>query len=466
MNRDVADHAPPPALAAAPAAMSLRLRLLASLLGALAAAALLLGGISYRHALAEAQAMFDYQLRQMALSLRDQGEIAPGAAIAEHDFIVQIWSADGRTIYASRAHAALPTSAVLGFATIRAGGDSWRSFAVNAPGRVIQVAQPLQVRQQLAADAAWRAVLPLAWVAPPLALLLWWLVARALAPLDALARGVRARAPSDAASLAPLPVGGLPAEVAPLVAALNALLQRLGSVLGAQRAFVADAAHELRSPLTALKLQLQWLERAPDEAARAQALRALAAGVERAQRLVEQLLTLARHEHGAPPQAHARLDLGSLVRDAMVDAATLAIGREVQLELDATDGVCIDGDAAGIAALVRNLVDNAIRHSPRGARVQVTVQAQAARPGQAGALLRVDDSGPGIAAAERERVFERFWRRGEPQAAGADDGHGSTGSGLGLAIVRSVAERHAARLRLADSPLGGLRVELEFPAAG
>jgi signal transduction histidine kinase len=431
---------------------SLRARLLLAVLGLLAVAVLLVGGLTYRNVRAETEALMDYQLRQMALSLRDQGEVAPAQASAlvdeQLDFVVQVWTSDGRAIFATRRHEALPQRAQLGFADLKVGTLVWRSFSVATPARVIQVSQPLAIRRTLAADAAWRAVLPLLLLAPFLAAAAWWVSALALRPLQRVAEGVRRRGEQ---SLQPLPAAGLPAEVAPLVESLNALLHRLGSALDAQRAFVADAAHELRSPLTALKLQLQLLQRAGSDEDRARATSALAAGIERAARLVEQLLALARSEPGAAAAPLQRLDLAELVREALADAAPLALARGAQLELHADGAHPIEGDRAALVALVRNLADNALRYSPPGARVELRVAAM-----DGGVLLQVDDSGPGIPAAERERVFDRFYRRGAAE---------EPGSGLGLAIVRSVAQRHGAGVGLSDSPLGGLRVTLRFAAA-
>jgi two-component system OmpR family sensor kinase/two-component system sensor histidine kinase QseC len=429
---------------------SIRVRVLLALLGMLAVTALVMGGLTYRNVLAETESLFDYQLRQMALSLRDQGEIAPAQANTlndeQLDFVVQIWTADGRIIYPPRLRTDLPTRALLGFADIAVQGTTWRTFSVSTGDRVIQVAQPLQTRQRLAADAALRSVAPLFVIAPALALLLWWMAARALAPLQRLTDGVRAR---DEQSLQPLSVDGLPAEVEPLVGALNALLQRLGDSLVAQRAFVADAAHELRSPLTALKLQMQLLLRAPDDPARADAARALTDGLDRAARLVEQLLTLARAEPGASTAPKVRVDLVELVRAAVAETVPFAAARGTSIELmaDATP-LPVQGDAAALTALARNLADNAVRYAPPGARVELRVFDDAGVP-----TLQVDDAGPGIAPADRERVFDRFYRH----AAGDEPG-----TGLGLAIVRSVAERHGASVTLAESPLGGLRVSVRF----
>jgi two-component system OmpR family sensor kinase/two-component system sensor histidine kinase QseC len=434
---------------------SLRVRLLLSLLAMLAVAAALLGVVTYRNVLAETESLFDYQLRQMALTLRDQGEIPADQASPltdeQLDFVVQIWTVDGRSIYASRRHPALPARALLGFATVRAGEQRWRTFSVATRDKVIQVAQPVQIRERLAADAALRSIVPLLGLAPLMALAVWWLAARALSPLKRVAAGVRAR---DEQSLQPLATQGLPDEVAPLVQALNALLQRLGDSLDTQRAFVADAAHELRSPLTALKLQLQLLRRAPDEGARAAAIEGLAGGIDRAARLVEQLLTLARSEPGAPPLARERIELGELARTVLADLHAYARSRGSELVLEADAPVEIEGERSALAALLRNLVDNALRYSPPGSRTIVRV----AREGDS-ALLQVDDAGPGIPPVERERVFDRFYRR----ASG-----GVQGCGLGLAFVRRVAARHGAMLALGAAPAGGLRATVHFrpPGAG
>ncbi len=432
----------------------MRARLLLTLLLLLAAAALVMGASTYHSVRAESETLFDYQLRQMALALRDQGEIAPSQASVltdgELDFVVQIWTVDGRSIYASRDHNNLPARALLGLAEINVAGQVWRTYSVVTPDRIIQVAQPVLIRQRLAAAAALRTVMPLAWLAPLLAVLGWWLSALTVAPLRTVAAEVGQR---DAQSLAPLPSAGLPDEVAPLVSALNGLLQRLGASLEQQRAFVADAAHELRSPLTALKLQAQLLQRAPDAAGRAEAMAALTAGIERAARLVEQLLALARAEPGGPAQALQPLDLSELVRGVMADCVPFALLQGSELSLQADAPVLVRGEPAALAALVRNLVDNALRYGPPAGRVELRVS-----PGHEGAppLLQVDDNGPGIPAAERERVFDRFYRRNPGSTAG---------SGLGLAIVRGVAAQHGAQITLSDSPLGGLRVSLSFPRA-
>lgn len=444
---------------------SLRGRLFAFLLALAGLAALAVGGATYLGVRSETDALFDYHLQQMALSLRDQGEIGDdereALAHPEFDYLVQVWSLQGVTLYTSRrpgAAPALPPRAVLGFSQLRIAGEDWRVFAAATALRVVQVAQPLAVRRRLATAAALRSVAPIALAAPVVALGLWWIIGWSLRPLQRVTQAAGAR---SADSLQALPGEGLPLELQPLVAAFNGLLQRLARAFEAQRGFVADAAHELRTPLTALKLQIGLLQGTPPGPALDAAVQRLRAGVDRAAHLVEQLLALARAEPGAAP-AMAELDLAGLARLALADAQPLAQRLGATITLDAPAALPLQGDAQALRSALRNLLDNAVKHG--GRQVQVLLQAQAG-----GWLLRVDDDGPGIAPAERARVTQRFQRGGERGAGGesgarGDSGEGSgEGSGLGLAIVQAVAQRHGAQLVLQGSPRGGLRAELRGP---
>ena len=410
------------------------------------------GWLSYGNARVEADAFFDQHLAQTGLALRDQAfeyAVSPELREAEqeYDFVVQVFSLQGVRIYLSRPHAVLPGLTTLGLSTVETREGRWRVFGVQARGYVIQVAQPMRIREQRAAAFALRTLVPFLLAVPVLAFAVWIAVGLALRPLDRLGAAVRAR---DHGDLTPLPDRDLPLEAQPLVASLNELLRRLGSVLQRERAFIADAAHELRTPLTALQLQAQGLERAGGEPERQAALEQLVAGVRRASRLVEQLLSLARQApEGAP--VRAPVALGELARDVVAELVPLADERGVDLGLAEGAAATVTGDPAALHALVRNLVDNAVRYSPRGGRVDVAVGA-----GAGGPQLEVTDTGPGIPPAERERVFDRFYRR--PDAAGV-------GSGLGLAIVRMVAQTHGARVTLTEGPGGrGLRALVEFPA--
>jgi len=234
---------------------------------------------------------------------------------------------------------------------------------------------------------------------------------------------------------------------------MNDLLVRLQASVERERAFIADAAHELRTPLTALHLQVQTLREAAPGPERDEAVQRLQAGVERATRLVEQLLALAREERGGARQREP-VEICSLVRDVVEDLLPLADARDVDLGVTRADPVVVDGNRDALRVLVRNVLDNAIRYSPPGGQVDVSVELDA-RAGPR-ALLVVTDQGPGIAPAERERVFDRFYRV---------PGTAAGGSGIGLALVRSIARHHGGDVRLDDATSGtGLRVQVDLPA--
>ncbi|HQR48981.1 MAG TPA: ATP-binding protein [Steroidobacteraceae bacterium] len=434
---------------------SLRARLLAWLLAAVLLVGVAGGFVLYRNALAEANAFFDYHLRETAMLLRDQAYgFAPPEGlpqeVPQYDFVVQVWSLDGQRLYLSQPTAALPAATTLGFSTVDSRSGRWRVFGILARGHVIQVAQALKVREERAARLALSTLKPFGVLVPVLALLIWWIVGWSLRPLGALADSVRARSPS---ALDPLPTDRLPDEVRPLVDALNDLLSRLGAALQHERAFIADAAHELRSPLTALSLQLQALAAAGSDEERHEAAMRLRAGVVRATRLVEQLLTLARHQR-APAAADAPVSLDDVVRGIVSELLPLADAKRIDLGVTRADPAVALGDSDGLHVLVRNLVDNAIRYTPEGGRVDVAVLHEASG-GVSRPVLEVCDTGPGIPPDERERVFDRFYRLAGATAAG---------SGIGLAIVKAIAEQHGARVELSAGAAGrGLRARVVFP---
>ena len=437
-------------------APSLRARLTGALLLAVLAFAALQAAVTYRTARAETEALFDAQMQRIALSLSGRlgaGALSDDAPAAEtpaaREMIIQIWRADGVMLYRSPQGRLLPPQTVIGFSDTVAGGEPYRIYALRTATQVVQVAQQTEARGRMAGQLALRAVLPVALLAPVLMLIVWWVVGRAIGPIERVRRQVAARRPDD---LAPLPTAGLPAEVRPLVGEMNGLLTRLSAAWDALTHFTADAAHELRSPLAALRLQAQSLQRAPDDATRAIATERLLAGIDRATRLVEQLLALARQEGAGEGAELVSLDLTALARNALADAEPEAARHAIALTLDApTAHVVLRADEAALAVLLRNLLGNALRHTPPGGQVRVGVREEASVID-----LTVEDSGPGIAPDERARVLDRFYRvPGTP-------GHGS---GLGLAIVRAIAERHGAALTLDASPtLGGLRVMLRWPA--
>jgi two-component system OmpR family sensor kinase/two-component system sensor histidine kinase QseC len=427
---------------------SIRARLITGLLSLAALVTLLSGTLTYRRILEETSDLFDYQLRQMALSLRDQTSVTPTLDLppqGDADFVIQVWNPFGTRVYLSRPGLPLIDRAVIGYTDLEVQGQRWRAYALQTDSGVIQIAQPWRVRQQLARAAALRSVYPILLFLPLMAIAIGWIVGRGLAPLSRVAREVQQR---DAHSLAPIDTPALPLEVSPLVNELNRLLARLSAAFEAQRTFVADAAHELRSPLTVLRLQVQLLQRAPDAAARQTATEQLGAAIERAIHLAAQLLTLARSEADSVTES-VPLSLEAAAREGVTDAATAAAHKGTDLTLEAEPGVQVRGDAAALRILVRNLVDNAVRHTPAAGHVRVWI----GRAAGGDPLLRVEDSGPGIPASERARIFDRFYRR-----AGSPEG----GSGLGLAIVRAIADRHGAAVALEDAAGGGLAVTVRF----
>lgn len=429
---------------------SLRRTLLLLLLGVVTAAVAMGAVATYRVALSEADAMFDYHLRQLALSLRDQAfanAFQPNPALDsdEFDFIVQVRDASGVRLYLSHPHKVLPLDVQLGFSTVDTREGRFRVYAQIVRGQVVEVAQPLAVRSRMALAAALKSVWPFAAVLPLLGLAIWWVVGRGLAPLDRLARGVAARSPS---ALEPLSEANVPVETQPLVHSLNDLLERLRGALDAQRAFVADAAHELRTPIAALKLQAQLASRAPDEATRRAAAADLEAGVERAAHVVEQLLALARVEPGAAERPLVRVSLDELAASVVADQSQFALAKGIDLGVAETRTTQVDGDPDGLRTMLANLIGNAIRYTPSGGEVNVRIGASDGRP-----WVEVTDTGPGIPVEERERVFDRFYR-----GQGAAD----TGSGLGLAIVAAIAKRHQAEIALGDAPGGGLSARVTF----
>ena len=430
---------------------SLRMRLLVFLLAAIVLAGAVQGVLAYRSALDEADALFDYHMQQTALALRsglpvDAQGLGPGLDLDDenHEFIVQVWTNEGLRIFESAVGAALPQIAVLGFTNVQARGGTYRVFSMQTRSQVIQVAQNMAVRQGMARSLALRTLAPLAFMAPILVLAVWWGVSRSLAPVERVRRQLAQRQADD---LSPVSDAQLPDEVQPLVSELNLLFERVQRAFEAQEHFVADAAHELRSPLAALRLQLQGLQRAGDDTARAAAIERLSAGIDRATRLVEQLLTLARQESGST--ATEPVDLRAIAQLALADVAPAAQARSMDVGLLDSEAATVPGNVEALRMLVRNLLDNAIKYTPPGGQVDVQVRADNGH-----AVLTVEDSGPGIAPEHRERVMQRFVR---------ETAEGAPGSSLGLAIVLAIAQRHGAVVALDSSPrLGGLRVTLRF----
>jgi two-component system OmpR family sensor kinase len=429
--------------------MSMRRRLLVWLLSSVLLAGLLATLVVFYQSRQQANDMFDYQLSQLALTLRDRSYVpSEFAAVLQGtkglDFVIQVWAPDGRLLYASHPEYVLPVASQLGLADIETKAGTWRVFSAWHEGLTIQVAQHRLTREVLALGVALRTLLPFLLALPLMGLLIWRLVGREARVLASTAQAVAKRTPE---SLDPIEDEAVPEEVRPLVDALNGLMARLGGALAQQRRFIADAAHELRTPLTALKLQLALAERAQDPAEREKAHATLREGIARATHVVEQLLTLARADPEAASVPRGAVDLEELVRQVVQSEEAAAAASGMKIELDSrlqAEGASVVGERAALRAMLENVLDNAIRHG--AGPVTVRVYRDSAQ-----AVIEVEDHGPGIPPAERGRVFDRFYR-GEAASEG--------GTGLGLSIARRIAERHAGRVELLDPPGGGLLVRI------
>jgi two-component system OmpR family sensor kinase len=446
----MAGSAPPPSQA-----YSLRGRLLWLLLIAVGLTALLQGAFAYYAAGREADQIFDYHMEQIALALRGRVPLAHAQRV-EHevdetnfDFVIQVWGPDGTPLFDSDKGEMLSRQPAQGFSEATAHGKRYRVFSVRTPTQVIQVAQDIAARRELAASLVLRMVGPVMFLAPLLMLAVWWVVTQSTRPLARARRQIAHRAADE---LSPLTAPGLPDEVRPLVDEINLLFARLAEAFAAQRNFVADAAHELRSPLAALRLQVQGMQRATDAESKAVAERRLLAGIDRLGRLVDQMLVLAGQDAAGDTAAGASTDLRATATLAISDVLPAARERAVDLGIADAEPLEVSGDAEALRILFRNLLDNAIKHAP-GGTVDVTI---GARQGQA--VVEIADSGPGIPAGERDRAFDRFYRV---------PGGAAPGSGLGLAIAQSIARRHHATITLGTSSrLGGLLVAVRFANGG
>lgn len=409
------------------------------------------GTMLYNALLHEANELADLQLRHLVMAL--PGKLGAPESMAPTDpeevFVLQAWGRDGELRYASQPAAPVPRYAVDGFAVARIHGAPWRLYGAVRRNLYVQVAQPMAERDRLAAKMALRAGAPLLLFAGALILLTLAIVARALRPLGRLTRAVEGRSPHQ---LQLLPTENMPPDLQPMVLAMNGLLGKFDDALTAQKNFVADAAHELRSPLAALKLQLQLFERAGDEDTKKIAFARLHERLDRATHMVRQLLSLARYEGAHTDAQRGPVDLGVLLEWVVRDNLPLAESRVIDLGIHAPASVIIAANEDSLRVLLNNLVDNALRYTGSGGRVDL----QAVMVNGA-AQLRVEDNGPGVDAAQRERLFDRFYR---------PEGNAAWGSGLGLSIARNIASHHGAVVTLADGEGGrGLLVTVTFPAS-
>jgi len=395
---------------------SIERTLLLWIVGALTLGALVLALVIYLSTLDEMNEVFDANLKVVAEAVGTYhassiaGRNGHGAVEApvpldvshEYQIVTLTWTRTGQRVYASDPSVKLTFTDVEGMSRPKVDGEQWIVYTSVRDEGVAQAAQRVSSRETMAGESADDFLPPMLVLVVVAGVLLVFGLRRGFGPLDAAARDVAAR---SAGSLDPMPTNDVPREIAPLVVSINGLMERLSDAFATQRRFLADAAHELRTPVTALRLQLQLLQRSPDEASRASALAELESGIARAQHLIEQLLQVARSEPDGEKTRMAPVDLGELARSVVGSMSIKAEHRGIDLGAAAPPGVVVAGDFEQLTVLLNNLVGNALRYTPAGGMVDVTASLESGS-----AVLRVIDGGPGISPAERERVFDRFYR--------------------------------------------------------
>ena len=442
---------------------SIRVRLLArlSLLFLLLWAAVTIA--TYLESRHEVEELFDAQLAQAAAVLAWFGTSEDQIALLEnrlqkdiygHPYekkvAFQIWR-NGTLVLRSANAPQIPMADADGYSSRHIdNGIPWRVFAMttDAPHYRIFVGERDDIREELVNEITVSSLYPLSLVLPLIILAVWFGLGRGLAPLRRIAVEVEKRSSHN---LEPVVTTDIPQEVLPLTNALNHLFMRVRDAFQRERRFTADAAHELRTPLASIKTQAQVAIQAADSAQRRHALEQIVVGVDRTTHLVEQLLTLARFDPDEAIASSEDIDLRTLVGETIATLDPQAMGKQLRIDLDEGPPAPVHGKPGALAILVRNLIDNALRYTPAGGEVHVVIEI-----GDHGTQLSITDTGPGIDEAERERIFERFYRGSATQH--------TAGSGLGLSIVQRIAELHGASVRFVTPTTGhGTRVEVVFP---
>ncbi len=441
---------------------SLRRRLLVILCGSVVTAWLATAFFSYLDTKRQIDEMLDTSLIQSVdflLALLDQlppGEF-DGTSPLELEtgkgqmLVYRIWASDSNSVISSPGMPMLsPDIRKPGFSDRDGDQEQWRVYgAGNESGLFVEVAQRHEFRAAFAENVATHIMHPVWFAVPLLAILIWFSVRWGLAPLQMVAENVERR---SASNLEPLNLQEAPSEIRPLLDALNRLFARINALLEKERRFTADAAHELRTPLAAIKTHAQVACQARNEGEHKQAIESVIQGTDRANRVVEQLLVLARLDHQNISDSQERVNLMKLVVQGVIDETPRATAKRVDLGVsEETDKeAIIAGNADLLNILIRNLLDNAVRYTPEGGKVNASVKLRGDR-----VILQIADTGPGIPPERRERVFDRFYRV---------EGSAQQGCGLGLSIVSRIAEIYGASISLGDGlDAEGLAVTVTFP---
>jgi two-component system, OmpR family, sensor kinase len=413
----------------------------------------LLGGVgAYIAAQQDPDNFLDDQMREIALdivgSVDDLAQMPAPSLDASDLIVVQAWDSDGRLLKAFPPGFDLPRQMKTGFSNFGTAENSWRSYTWVLDDGTVQVSQQARVRRELALKAALPALVTTFLLIPISWLLVRWVVGRILSPVDLLAHQLRARRP-DSTQMLSSP--DIPGEIAPLVGAMNESLSRVRAMVATQKQFVSSAAHQLRTPLTSLRIQVRNLRHSPHHEAADDILNEMETGILRMSELTSQLLALARAETQPPSKISQPVPLADALQEAIASVITLAQSKGITLSSTEMAQVSVRAEQHDIVMLLSNLLDNAIRYTPQNGRVDLSSHAE-------GSMVTVEiaDTGPGLPDDLLTRMFDPFVRASTEQE----------GTGLGLSIVKALAARSGAQVSLSNRvERGGLIARVVLPIA-
>ena len=407
----------------------------------------IIGYASYWVSKEELNELYDANLQQVAsaiaaqhIAIEDASHLYNNNQVgteikikSEEELYVRVLAKDGAILYVSHPEVKVPNPSMSGLTTQGYENNQWRFFAVKVNQEIIQVAQSLKLRKKTIKDTAINLILSQLLFIPVLVILIFFAIRKALSPLSVLSTEIQQR---ESLNLKPFPDDKVPLEIKPVVYSLNIFMAKVSGMVGVLKRFTSDAAHELRTPITALKLQLTLIEQANSVAEREVAIQNLRNGINRSEQLVSQLLTLARIEPNSQAKEVQQISMLGLIKESIESLLPLAHEKYIDLGLNTSEEFVILGVGPEIAVLINNIVDNAIRYTPINGKIDISLFSESQN-----IILEVNDSGPGIPPNEFERVFERFYR---------EDNKSISGSGLGLSIVKEIATQHGANIQLSN----------------
>ncbi len=445
---------------------SIRRRLLQRLLIGMVLIASGTGVLLYQHVRSELDELYNAHLHQVALFMANEWEHTDHSTLnatfaqsptkdrwGEEDYLAQLWRRDGVLLaqqVPATTGAKIPLNPKEGLFRKRLINQSWRVYRLDRSNVILQIAQPEFARTNTIQETSVQLMTPLVLQVPLLILVAWLSVRKGLKPLQTLSHAISQRKPE---ALTPIDYADQPQELQPLVTTLNELLARLGAALEQQRQFVADAAHELRTPLSVLQLQLDVLQRVESDDERDQAIVQLRAGLQRTTHLAQQLLSIARAEGGSQNVTTDSVDIASSIEIVLERYLPLARARDLDCGVTRLEPLTVHCARADMETIVDNLVSNAIRYTPCGGRIDIAAYRE-----MNNAVIDIADSGPGIPLPKQARVFDRFYR---VLHSGTDV---VEGSGLGLAIVKAICDRYGADIQISNGDNGcGARFTVRWP---